>query len=433
MIDSQPSPSMQQVEALLAHQPSTGLHFQLPETPISQTNPLTIGRQAGAHLLIDEGSVSRRHAVIGYINKQYMIQDLGSTNGTFINNERIELARPCIIHSNDILRFGNIVTCKFILRSSSQEGQNNSAGNMPSTQGPDESTVRLKRIEQEKPVLNADGSLSSPGIEQPVPASVVATFKEVPALIILPPSSGGANTPPWVYLLKPGRLIPLGRERGNMIELNDPLVSRRHAELFLASNGCYIRDLRSSNGVIINQVRTESPHRLSHGDRIKLGDTLIFFIDLQAGREQTEKHSASDLPAEQNRQKKAPIHNGTVRTPLMSSLDSGANTSYLATLYNETRQSSSAPDSVSGANTSYLAALYNETRRSSSASNSASGASTPRLADPSNGTAQGSPTRRITAVVTSERKVAVVICPHCGIANTHVARFCASCSTPLIP
>jgi pSer/pThr/pTyr-binding forkhead associated (FHA) protein len=410
MIDSQPSPSTQQMEALLMHHPTPGLHFQLPETPLSQTNPLIIGRQAGAHLLIDEGSVSRRHAVISYINQHYMVQDLGSTNGTFVNNERIDLARPCIIQPNDILRFGNIVTCKFLLRSSNLGSQTSIADNKSSAQRFDKSTAHLNQIEQERPVLNLDGSLSSPGIIQPVPASVVATFKEIPALIILPPSSDGANsTPPWVYLLKSGRLIGIGRERGNAIELSDPIVSRRHAELFLASNGCYIRDLRSSNGVIINQVRIEGSHRLSHGDRIKLGETLIFFVDLQAGHEQTEKYLASDLPlAKYNEQKIASIYHGTVRTPLTSQLEAGTSTSYLANLDN-------------GAG------------RTSLASNSASGGSTSRLADPYNGTAQGSPTRRITTVVTSERKVAVVICPHCGIANTQVARFCASCSTPLIP
>jgi pSer/pThr/pTyr-binding forkhead associated (FHA) protein len=295
-----------------------------------------------------------------------------------------------------------------LLGSSSLESQTSLAGNQSSAQRLDESTAHLKRINQEKPVLNSDGSLSSPGIEKPVPASVVATFREAPTLIILPPNSSGTNsTSPWVYLLKQGRLISIGRERGNAIELSDPVVSRHHAELFLTSSGCYIRDQRSSNGVIINQVRTEGPRRLSHGDRIKLGETLIFFVDLQAGREQTEKHPASDSPATRHERKIASIYNGTVRTPLMSlSQGAGTSTSHLA------------------------AALYNEARRTSLAPDSASGAS---LANPYNGTAQGSLTRRITAVVASERKVAVVICPHCGIANTHVARFCASCSTPLIP
>lgn len=406
MIDSQPSSSKEQVEALLVHYASPGLQFQLPETPLSQTNPLTIGRQAGAHLLIDEGSVSRRHAVISYINKQYMVQDLGSTNGTFVNNERIGLARPCVLQPNDIIRFGSIVTCKFILRSLSPENQTIVAGNPSSAQWSSESNGDFKHIGLGTPVLNPDGSLSSPGIEQPVPASVVATFKEIPALIILPPSSGEAHsTPPWVYLLKPDEPTTIGRKRGNAIELNDPVVSRHHAEFFLATNGYYIRDLGSSNGVIINQTRIAHPHRLSHGDRIKLGKTLIFFVDLQAGHEPTEKRAASPLPTENNEQKLAATYNVTVRTPLMPSQESEINMSYLAALANGVELNSPVSNSVLEESVSRLASSYEET-------------------------VPGSSTRRITAVVS---KVAVAICAHCGTANTHVARFCASCSAPLIP
>src|SRR2546430_4718655 len=146
MIDSQPSLSTEYMEALLVHHLDPGLHLQLPETPLSQTTPLTVGRQAGAHLLIDEASVSRRHAVISYINRQYMVQDLGSTNGTFVNNERVELARPCIARPNDILRFGNIVAFRFFLRSSSLGNQTSTTGDKSSGGRPDEATARLKAI-----------------------------------------------------------------------------------------------------------------------------------------------------------------------------------------------------------------------------------------------------------------------------------------------
>jgi pSer/pThr/pTyr-binding forkhead associated (FHA) protein len=409
MIDSQSSPATDSMEALLVHRTDPSLHLKLPETALSQTTPLIIGRQAGVHLLIDEPSVSRRHAVISYINRQYRVQDLGSTNGTFVNNERVELAQPCIVQPNDILRFGNIAAFKFLLRPFSLGSQINDTGNQSSLLQPDETIARLRRTVQEQPVLNFDGTLSSPGIEQPVPASVVAAFKEVPALIILPPSSdGGHNPPPWVYLLKPGRQIAIGRERGNTIELNDPVVSRRHAELFLASNGCYIRDLGSSNGVIVNHIHIEHPHRLSHGDRIKLGETTIFFIDLQAGHEPTEKYSAPAPPVKHQEQKVSPIYN------IMSSSAPGTDTPYLTALANGALRTQTASILESEARTSHLAATHNVAN------------------EVFTNDRQKQTTKRITAIVTSERKVAVIICPRCGIANTQVARFCASCSTPLL-
>src|SRR5271157_5107665 len=64
MINAELSPATDSMEAFLVHRTDPSLHLKLPETSLNQTTPLTIGRQAGAHLLIDEPSVSRRHAVI---------------------------------------------------------------------------------------------------------------------------------------------------------------------------------------------------------------------------------------------------------------------------------------------------------------------------------------------------------------------------------
>src|SRR6266536_567132 len=59
------------------------------ETRLSQTRMMTVGRQEGVHLLVDEATVSRRHAEISYANGQFILHDLGSTNGTFVNDARL--------------------------------------------------------------------------------------------------------------------------------------------------------------------------------------------------------------------------------------------------------------------------------------------------------------------------------------------------------
>lgn len=378
MIDSQLSPHIQHLDALLVPHASLQ-HLRLPETPLSKTHSITIGRQAGAHLLIDEASVSRRHAVISFINGHYMVQDLGSTNGTFVNDKRVELARPCIVQTNDLLRFGNSVIFKFFLRLPSVRSQTGRPGNRTSAA---QATIDLKHAGQDQPVLNLDGTLSSPGIAQPVPASVVATFQEVPTLIILPESLGGEKSmPPWLYLLKPNRSTTLGREQGNDIELSDAVVSRRHAEIFVAASGCYIRDLESRNGVIINQVRIARPCRLSHGDRIKIGETLIFFIDLQAGHEDTEKYAAIDQHVEYKEQK-------------------------VATISQEALPNSRLPTLVSDASTSQLSTIYT-------------------------GAAIGLSTQKIPLMQTLDHKTPEIMCLRCYKPNNQNAYFCAGCRASL--
>jgi pSer/pThr/pTyr-binding forkhead associated (FHA) protein len=59
-------------------------------------SPLTIGRGEGCELRVPLLSVSRRHCQITVENDQVIAKDLGSSNGTFVNNKRIteEALRP---------------------------------------------------------------------------------------------------------------------------------------------------------------------------------------------------------------------------------------------------------------------------------------------------------------------------------------------------
>lgn len=51
---------------------------------------LTIGRKTGNLLILDDEYVSGSHARIFLKNTDYVIEDLGSTNGTMLNGERLE-------------------------------------------------------------------------------------------------------------------------------------------------------------------------------------------------------------------------------------------------------------------------------------------------------------------------------------------------------
>ena len=67
--------------------------------------PLLIGRDLGCSLTLHDDSVSRRHATIEPLDSSYVVSDLGSTNGTYINEQRVSGSRR--LEGGDRIRFGN--------------------------------------------------------------------------------------------------------------------------------------------------------------------------------------------------------------------------------------------------------------------------------------------------------------------------------------
>ena len=282
-------------EAALIHVPDRVTGLKLPEVLLSQTKVIVVGRQPGVPLLIDQGSVSRRHAEISYANGQYILHDLGSTNGTFVNDARIEPDKPYVLKSDDLLRFGKLVTVRFVQRALPPKtaSASPSGTNMAGVTRLYDWNATGKLQPSSQPVLNDDGSLQLPGAASPIPVSVIESCKETPALIVLTGKEG--QRAHQVVMLKQGRQIFLGRDQNNDIMLADAEVSRRHAEVFPGPDGFYIRDLGSSNGVIVNQTKISNPYLLTHGDHMRIGDSVLYFIDLRSGWRSTEQ-----VPAQQS-------------------------------------------------------------------------------------------------------------------------------------
>jgi len=67
---------------------------------------MTIGR-AECEVELNDPDVSRRHAVLRQVDDGLAVEDLGSTNGTFVNDRRIDgIVR---VAAGDRVRFGNTV------------------------------------------------------------------------------------------------------------------------------------------------------------------------------------------------------------------------------------------------------------------------------------------------------------------------------------
>jgi pSer/pThr/pTyr-binding forkhead associated (FHA) protein len=64
-----------------------------------------IGRVDDCDIQIATTNVSRRHARISYNNEEYRIEDLGSTNGIYINGVKVE---RCVLRKHDVLEIGGV-------------------------------------------------------------------------------------------------------------------------------------------------------------------------------------------------------------------------------------------------------------------------------------------------------------------------------------
>lgn len=68
---------------------------------------LRVGRLASLEIVLDDSSVSRRHAEVRTTDQGWQVRDLGSTNGTFLNDVRLGIEeKPLKVH--DIIQFGKV-------------------------------------------------------------------------------------------------------------------------------------------------------------------------------------------------------------------------------------------------------------------------------------------------------------------------------------
>jgi len=77
--------------------------------------------------------------------------------------------------------------------------------------------------------------------------------------------------------------LTVGREENQVIQILDQGVSRAHAEIFRLGEMCFVRDLNSTNGTYVNDVKI-AEESLKAGDELLIGTTILIFEDLAPGR-----------------------------------------------------------------------------------------------------------------------------------------------------
>jgi pSer/pThr/pTyr-binding forkhead associated (FHA) protein len=72
-----------------------------------------VGRDRSCAIVLAHPAVSRRHARITLSGTTYVLEDLKSANGTYVNNTRVERAK---LKPGDVVRFGADPACSYVVR-----------------------------------------------------------------------------------------------------------------------------------------------------------------------------------------------------------------------------------------------------------------------------------------------------------------------------
>ncbi len=85
--------------------PTPGATFSL------EGDQLVIGRDSSSGVAINDAEISRKHARLNFQGGKYVIEDLGSTNGTFVNGQR--LVSPVVLKSGDVVSLGEQIVLMY--------------------------------------------------------------------------------------------------------------------------------------------------------------------------------------------------------------------------------------------------------------------------------------------------------------------------------
>lgn len=96
---------MAQFQFVMRSGPTPGVTFPL------DGDQIVVGRDSSNGVAINDAEVSRKHARMMFQGGKYVIEDLGSTNGTFVNGQR--LAGPVVLKAGDVVSLGEKIVLMY--------------------------------------------------------------------------------------------------------------------------------------------------------------------------------------------------------------------------------------------------------------------------------------------------------------------------------
>ncbi|MER5205586.1 FHA domain-containing protein [Streptomyces sp. NPDC002825] len=240
---------------------------------LDSSRSYTLGRDPQGDLVIDDARVSWRHATISWGGRSWVIEDHGSTNGTFLQGQRIHQVE---IGPGSAVHLGNATDGPRLNLAAA--GAAAAQQQAPQQQAPHHQVPQQQAPAHQAPAHQAAGAAAQADwathqappqqqgwqqAQQP-PAQQQAPHQQVPhqqgPAQGHPGGAAGAaspygdhRSPTTFYQLDLGRVMRIGRALENELVVSDLQVSRHHAEFHATPDGRFeIRDLGSHNGTYVN-------------------------------------------------------------------------------------------------------------------------------------------------------------------------------------
>jgi len=249
--------------------------------------PTNIDRKTA--IFITDTEASKLHASLTIIGGELIIQDLGSTNGVYVNNKKISKS---LVVNNDRIKVGTTIFMVTVVTDDVAEGRT-FIGVAPSKYSKQTHDFKkLSKVLDEKVTFNPDVKINPPymigskayelflDIAETIPATIVEEEFDSKRLMdgyyFEVKIVSGDNEGDVFHFYR--KKITIGRTKD--LWIYDKSVSREHAEITLIGPGVFkIKDLGSQNGTFINGQRVQMS-TFREREAVKLGDTVLSFSQL---------------------------------------------------------------------------------------------------------------------------------------------------------